>query len=463
MPSAVAIPERRRAPMVRGDRLATSRDTIAAVLLLVPAFFLRIFIGTDASSYADYPGVSLSFLGYLCHVLLIAYALVSGVLWPSVGQLAAFGVLFVVSTIQLMNLDSHAIVSAGEAMLPLGRGFLWLGAIWSFLALTRSTWALVDVFIRFAKFTAVAVIVCLSFYMVTDVAFGVYIAKGVPRAHAFLTEPSGVAYVVPALGALMLYQRRTGWFLLSAVSALASMSVLTIVIFLVMALLAWLVRLQLPRVAAASVIVVAVLTAFGPPLLGTEVGREVVSSVANSAERRLADLDTDNVVINGVFGRLLVAAVDLDRQLSERTSDDELGSLARLFGMIKVFDELYEASASLLGFGVNVYGYVQTRYHAEALLDFGYPSFLFSSFGVMLGSLVLCLTLHTITHCLHARPAFGLFLTGFVVATLANSAAGIHAYALPMLAALIPIAGRHLFAAADTRRADIAGVAEAIR
>lgn len=428
------------------DARARRRDVIAAVLLLSPAFWLRIFIGTDASSYADYPGVSLSFLGYLCHVALVGYALLSGRLMPTFGQAIALVLFLLLAAIQLGNLDARGIVGMPEAALPLLRGCLWLAAIWSFLALSSRPDALIDVFVAFAKFTSVAIVCCLVFYLMTGIAFGVYVAGEAPRAHAFLTEPSGVAYVVPVLAALMLYRGSLGWLAVSAVAAVASLSVLTVSISVVVAGIGLLVRF---RRTVSAVLVVAALTvaaALIPALISTDAGRDAVAALAQLAEQRGATVERGGVVTDEIVLRVLGAFEELDRQLNRSDPDEYLGPLARLFGMIRVFDELHDAGARWIGYGLNVYGYVQTRESAEALLDFGYPSFLFSSFGVLFGSGLLILTLLTTSYCLFAKPKLGLLLAGFVVATLANSAAGIHAYAIPMMAALAPFVGTGLFA-----------------
>jgi hypothetical protein len=411
-----------------------------AVVFLLPAFFLRAFIGGEGGSYADYVGVSLAPLGYFCHFGLVIYALAVGRLRLDSWQPLAFIVLAFLSAIQIGHLEAAGVIRADEAILPLLRGLLWLTFIWCGHQLITGSQPLIDAYEWLCKITAVIVLSCLLAYLITGVPFGVHIANGMPRPHGFLSEPSGLTYVVPGLVALSTYRRNYPWLLVGLLTAALSLSVIAVAVTLIVLPFSYWLRAGWIRACSAVTIMLGGLAIVLPLVLMTATGKEFIVDLSAAAEHQLdaINTDTENVFVTGLGVRVLGAVASLSDSLVDYSPSDanSSGSLARLIGVLLVHEALAKADAQYLGFGLNVYGYVATRQDSESALDFGLLSYLTSSFGMIVGPALFTLLILSVARYLHRHPLFALFLFVFVVATMYNSASGLHAYSVPMLGIL---------------------------
>jgi hypothetical protein len=410
----------------------------------MPLFLQRAFIGGTGESYEQYAGLSFAFLGYLSHGLLLLPIILSATR-PVRGLLpfaAAFLAFQLLCLLQLALSSRYFNISVSQLALPLARGEMWLLAVASYAFYFYHSEAWVSAFVKWATFAAAGTIACLVLYLITGVAFGVNVAGDIPRAHGFVSEPSTLACILSGLVALAIYRGNLYLGMLAIVAALLSFSVITYVAVATLAVIALLARVGRVNIAACIVMLVCGSAIAIPAILTTR--PEVAESIAEratAAADRIAGNDEDHSLMAEVFtNRVLGAATQL-AYLSSSVSPDSLGgALARLAGVFAVAGDLQLSESRFCGFGLSIFGYVSTLRLGD-VLDFGFYPYLLSSFGVIGGPLLLVLVALSIVTFLRAEPHIGLIYAGFFIATVFNSAGGIHAYSPLILCALLTMIG----------------------
>jgi hypothetical protein len=417
-------------PLVPFGAAAPQRG-IATSLLLAPLFLQRVFIGGEGDSYADYPGFSLVLVGYACHFALIGLALIRLARRPALpaGVTLLLGVLLLISLVQILFAFTLLRDPYAGMFLPMGRGWLWLLAVASY-ALMFSAEEFIRVFTWMSRAACVLGLVCLLQYEVTGVAFGVHIARGYPRVQGFFSEPSALASILPGFLLLSVYRRRAFDALLALGAVLASASVIVYTTTALVLIIYFAMLLEMRRTSVlilASLIVLAILV----PFAMDQGIADKVSLVAGSLLQRTGDPNEADIFA-AIAGRTLIALSALGDVVALYSIDNMGGGLARFIGQLMALDEMRSAGVQYVGYGLNVYGTLSVERHGD-VLDFGFTSYLLTSFGIPAGLLAVAWIVRCSSRALVRGGALGVVLVSGVVATLGNSAGGLHAYALPLL------------------------------
>lgn len=415
------------------------RARLATWLLLAPIFLQRVFIGGEGDSYADYPGFSLQLVGYFCHFSLVAMAAtgLSGRTRVNQGLLLGGAVLMALSILQVHLASQASGLPLAELLLPLMRGWLWLLAIIGYLFYFHDDDVFARTFFDFCRVTCVLLIACLIFYAVTNIAFGVHIARGYPRVHAFFSEPSALAVVLPAFLVYSVRQRKKLDIFLSSLGVALSGSVI-VYLTLVLALLTYTLRSCGRKGVSNAVIIAYASLVVITPLALTAENSAAISTIAQNAVAAFSIETEDTMAFEVFVGRILIALTALGDVIANYSNDNAGGSLARLIGSIITLDELKSAGVQFLGFGLNVYGYISVAKYGD-IFDFGFQPFLMSSFGVLGSTAAVALLVSRVIGMADNVSGSGIIMFSGLFATFANSAGGLHAYAIPLLGLLLAI------------------------
>jgi hypothetical protein len=415
------------------------KASLATFLLLAPLFLQRVFIGGEGDSYSDYPGFSLALVGYACHVALIALAAVRCAANRSIPYcvLIMIGVLAVVALLQMLYAFLFLRNPYAAMFLPLGRGWLALLAVTS-CALLFTADDFVRVFSWMARLACLVSLVCLLQYELSGVAFGVHIARGYPRVQGFFSEPSALATVVPGFLVLSALRHRYWDVALAVAAIIVSASVIVFASTAIVVVIFALNRSGF-RNASSAILGVFVVCAVAIPFA---MNQGVADAISRLAEGLLQQPDglKESGVFDEISTRALSALSALGDVVALYSLDNMGGGLARVVGQLMAFDMMQTAGVQNVGYGLNVFGTLSVEKYGD-VLDFGYPAYLMTSYGIPLGMVLVGWLLVIAIRELKRGGEVGVVMVSGVVATLGNSAGGLHAYALPMLLMIVAAIG----------------------
>ena len=107
---------------------AENQSKLWVSLILVPLFFVRIFIGGEANDYNDFRGINFTSLSYICDVAIVCYYFIGQRRRADVdGAILVFGLpIVLMSLIHAILLLTFNEVGKDFALIAIGRGLLWL-------------------------------------------------------------------------------------------------------------------------------------------------------------------------------------------------------------------------------------------------------------------------------------------------------------------------------------------------
>lgn len=420
-------------------KTTTGTSRLATWLFIAPIFLQRAFIGGEGDSYADYPGFSLQLVGYFCHFSLIILAAFRFSSRKSIDARIPFAIisLAILSIFQLGYSSEITGIETIELLLPLGRGWLWLIAILLFAGVFFEELLFCEVFFTACKIGCLISIVCLIFYLITGIAFGVHIARDYPRVQGFFSEPSALAVAFPALLIYSILNKERGISLLAFTGIAASGSVIVFLTVLFSAPIILLKRKRYIKLTAAALGLYSIVVAFSAILINSE-NAAAISQFSQKASESFGIENEESAIYEIFFGRIFSALSALSEIISTYSPDNIGGGLARLIGTVVTLDQLKSGNMELFGFGLNVYGYVTVLKYGD-IFDFGFFPFMLSSFGIVIGILSIFILGRQVHREMNNSSGFGIILTVGFFATLTNSAGGLHAYSIPMLGLVLAL------------------------
>ena len=403
---------------------------LATVLLFAPLFFQRVFVGAAGSSYSEYPGFSLSFLGYIAHLALIVLAL----LYPhnrgpqiKKSILLLFLALFCILSLTHLYLTSTTTeFTFLELILPLGRGWLWILAIAVYCLFYFTDEIFVRIFTQFCKIAALVLVISIISFWLLDFPFGVHINNGYPRVQGFLSEPSTLAPIFPTFAILSLLRRKWADFSLALGCTLLTASVIVYTVFIGISVSYLLYYKNFIRTFSTFVFIYVflIVSVVLIPL------KNILESTSKVAPPIISWIEEHDGSISHHY-HLLKELVSR----SDHIAIYDLGNTgvwARLFGSIVTAEELRVNGLQNIGFGLNVYGYMAIDRYGD-ILDFGLFPYLMSSFGIPLAVLITFVLAYSVIKKIKNKSSIGIIFLGFFFSTLLNSAGGIHSYSALMV------------------------------
>lgn len=410
-----------------------SRPHLATLLFLAPIFLQRVFIGGSGDSYADYPGFSLNLIGYISHFALLVLAVNSSNKKTEFNQRLVLVLICLafLSILQLLLSSEVFGISAFELSLPLIRGWLWLMAICGYFVCFFEREMFVKLFFRACKISFIFGIFCFIFYLLTNIAFGVHIARGYPRVQGFFSEPSALAIVAPAFFYYSIYRKKFVDVIIAVITIVASGSVIVYITSVFVGMIFMIKSLGFTKISGVIILICVAIEA-GLPLVLNPENSANISTAAMEILKNIGEINESGSLNNSILIRVLSAIALLSESLSRYSTSNFGGGLARLVGILITIQDLRAGGLEFIGYGFNIYGYVALKKYGD-IFDFGFFSFLLSSFGIFfasLGTLVLALKARSL---ISDTSGIGFILIPGLLATLTNSAGGLHAYSLPML------------------------------
>jgi ABC-type amino acid transport system permease subunit len=412
----------------------------AAALFLAPLFLQRVFVGAEGDSYADYPGFSLSIIGYCSHVVFASIALLrfKDIRIKSYRGLLFFAGFGLLSIFHIFFTSRISNFSPMELTLPLGRGWLWVLATTIYFSIYYDKHIFTEVFLKMCRVAAWISIASFTSYVLFKYPFGTHIASGYPRVHGFFSEPSALAGVFPAFGVLSMLRRRWVDVALAFAGILLSASVIAYTTSILICTCYLLSRAGHVRTLAAVMFGYVGLIVSTPLLINADNS----FAISESSNEILAWLDgafnTDGLFFQVFLGRVF-GSLSLLSAIVSNYSIDNLGSgLARLIGPIVTVDELRASGLQNIGFGLNVFGYMSVQAYDD-IFDFGLFPFLLSSFGIPLSILAVFALTRSIKNEVWDPSGVGIIFLGSFFPMLVNSAGGIHSYSILLIPLFVAI------------------------
>ncbi len=410
-----------------------SYSHLATWLFLAPIFLQRVFIGGSGDSYADYPGFSLYLIGYFSNFGLIVLALNSSnnkYLFNHRFVLMLLS-LILLSFVQLFLSSKSLGLSAYELALPLVRGWLWMIAIICFFVCFFERKIFVKIFFKACKISFIIMILCLIFYLLTNIAFGIHISYGYPRVQGFFSEPSALAIVAPAFLLYSIFSKNIIDFIITLLIIIASGSVIVYGVSLLTAFIFLIRNAGWPKISELMVFICVTIVATSPYILNSE-NTAYLSDMATEILQNIKSKIEDDILFLNVLERFLSSLSNFSNLLSDYSASHLGNGLARFIGVLVTINDLKTDGLEFTGYGLNIYGYVAVKRYGD-IVDFGFFPFLLSSFGVFFSAIIILFIALKARLLITDSSEIGVILITGLFATLLNSAGGFHAYSLPML------------------------------
>jgi hypothetical protein len=409
----------------------------ATIALFIPLFVQRIFIGGVGGEYSDYAGFSTWWIGYTVHFGLIASILVARKLNVKFSLLFGGFVFVLLSAIQIYYVSNIEIFRQFQIILPFFRSLIWLLAVLVYSQLYFNKYSFMNAFLELTTISAFIILGCYLSYFVTGIPFGIDIGRGVARPQGLFSEPSALAAVFPAYTVLNFYLRRYWIATLGLLTIILVASATVYISFLVLIL--FYLIINNPRVTNTlmySYVSLAVISTLF--IQSAFIGW--INDQAGVLETSLNRQFGPSVFREVTIDRVISAANGLNNFINQNSIADlsSSGSGARLAGSIALVRNMNSDGTYWTGYGIGVYGYISNILY-QSILDFGLLPFLISSFGVFVGTIAIYWVANSVVRARPGDPYIYIILLGGLIGTLYNSAGGIHAYTIAVLAVFIPI------------------------
>jgi hypothetical protein len=407
----------------------------AAIALFLPLYVQRVFIGGVGGEYSDYAGFSTWWIGYSVHLGFIVSALIVRHKYKDISLVFAIAAFILLSLIQVIYVSDINVLHGINIILPLIRSIIWITAIYIYCRAFFDKAAFIKAFFDITKISAFIVLICYASYIVTNIPFGVDIGRGVARAQGLFSEPSALAAVFPAF-TILCFQTKKYWF--SALGFLVVVIVGSVTVyFTFFVIIIMFLYSQKPTI---SKILIYTYVSIG--VISTLF---IQSNFIGYINDRAISFDAS---LNSQFGPSVFRELTVDRIISainglnnfvNQSNFSDLsgsGSSARLAGSIVLIQNMNSDGTYWTGYGVGVYGYVSNILY-QSILDFGMLPFMISSFGAAAGVFAVYWLARSVMRIQTLDLNVYIVILGGLVGTLYNSAGGIHAYSISILAIFI--------------------------
>lgn len=411
-----------------------SLSSLLAFIFLSPIFFSRIFIGGESfknQEYDDMRGVSLVFLGYITHLLIISAALVTLKLpKKQLRELLIFlSILFLWSCIHIILLVANDPEGMASAIIAIFRQLFWILACIAVVFLVKRE-ALLTTYIPLIKFTMTVAIMSSLFYLLTGIPFQMLLDEDAVRVQGFLSEPSVFGVLLSSITFIAL--RKSDYFLIFIIICVCLLSSSVIAWFgFICGLSGRWVMLASRKVRGVFYLIIC-LSILSLPVWLFSVADIVTSNMITVTE------NMESNEMSYPIEKLVNSGVNLSYVVDNPDYFEKSGGLVRLVAGVRLVTMMSEDTVRyFLGYGLGAHAMLQ-KAKGDTLLDFNLGTFLISSFGVIFPFLflphiilVLAKSEDLFAHCiLVALPVF-----------LINSAGGMHIYSLLFVAYLYELKG----------------------
>lgn len=411
-----------------------SLSSLLAFIFLSPIFFSRIFIGGESlqgQEYSDMRGVSLVFLGYFTHLLIISAALLTLKLpKKQLRELLIFlSILFLWSSIHVILLVENDPEGMTSAIIAIFRQIFWLLACIAVVFLVKRE-VLLAAYIPLIKFTMAVAIMSFLFYLLTGIPFQMFLDEDAIRVQGFLSEPSVFGVLLSSITFIAL--RKAEYFLIFIIICVCLLSNSTIVWFgFFCGLLGRRVMLASRKVRGIFYLTTCIFLLSLPVWL---------FSVADIVTSNMSTV-TENMELNELsypIEKLATSGVNLSFAVDNSDYLEKSGGLLRLVAGVRLLTMMSDDTVRyFMGYGLGAHAMLQ-KAKGDTLLDFNFGTFLISSFGVIFP--VLFLT-HIVLVLAKSEDLFAHCILVALPVFLINSAGGMHIYSLLFVAYLYGLKG----------------------
>lgn len=408
---------------------------IWTVVFLAPTFVQRLFIGGEAVFYDEFAGVSLTALGYLCHLAVV--------LRHAAGPVAQAHSRYVMQRWMLIAALSavHALMLAIEqppgtewGLVAIGRQLLWLFSCLAMAGLTTPE-ELLRRLVQFTHATFAVVVLTYLLYQLSGFPLQILLSNGEPRAQGLLSEPSGIGCLVAGYAGLAAWQGRWRRLAAAAVVVFMAYSVIGMIGFAI-GLVSGLARRHVAGPAARRAIAVALLCLMPLALVGIPMLAQPISEAARGALQAVPGSGLeDNVLYRGFGERVLQAASLLEVGIEMVAGGENVseGGLFRFTSVLLLLDQLQQSHHLWVGYGMGAHAQLMLE-SMDTILDFGLFPLMLSSFGLLGAVLLFGWLVATLSR---SDDALAAYAVPFAVISCVNSAGGIHMYSVVLVAAFL--------------------------
>jgi hypothetical protein len=420
--------------------LTKRKNYWVTVLILLPLVMQRIFIGGTSGNYADYTGVNFAFIGYIVHFILFFYLFFETSKQNDNLYFLYLSLLIFVSIFQIYNSLNILNVPFTLLALSMMRALLWVVAIYVYSTRFFDPDSFSDAFCDILKIAGIFVILCFFIYTLTGIPLGVNIEGGLARAHGTFSEPSTLSCVFPAFTFVQFQRRNFAWAAMGVLVIYVSASTIaTVVFFLMIAAFAVQKWKSAEFVLIFGTILIAVFLTFA--LNGDVVAN--LDSLASSTSHALDATIGKSSFRDATLDRIPQSIQTLAQFINSASAleIEQSGGLARFVGALTMLENMSGDGTIAYGYGLSIYGVAATQLYGT-VLDFGLFPFLVSSFGAIVGTMLIFLIGWRIFKWASRDFSCFLIFTGALFGTIYNSGGGIIAYSLPLIGVFAPLISR---------------------
>lgn len=406
------------------------------MFFLSPLFIARIFIGGAAESYDEFNGIGFSFLGYGVHAIVVIYYLAFAKHRPNTKQISY---LIIVGLI-LSSIFHAALLTFSDepgmnyAILAIARNTMWVIACVAIANITDQE-SFLKGLLWFCYFTFAVIILTSAIYFATGFPINLILSGSFPRAQGLMTEPSAVSGILGGFTALALARKQKWRVVLALTMALLVNSVIAIMAVCVGLITGWLSRTKTSRRFVGPVRLVFLLVfpvvIVVAPLYSHEISQTAIDAMNYFDGTNFGQTAFYNSIVLRFLQALSVLESGLDKVAQGDNQID--GGLFRFTSVVLLLNQMTDGLRWLVGFGIGAHAQLMIGQN-QSILDFGLLPFIISSYGFVFGALIFLLLLRGIASRL--TPLL-LFVTPFAAVTILNSAGGIHAYSVVLVATLL--------------------------